>query len=487
MSIFISNTLTGKKEEFIPLKTNEVKMYVCGITAYDFSHLGHARAAVVFDVIYRYFKFREYNITYVRNFTDIDDKIINRANELGISTVELSEKYIDEYHNDMDALGLLRPDYEPKATENIEEMITIIEKLIENGHAYVSGTDVLYSVKKFNGYGKLSGKNIDDLRSGARVDVDEKKDDPLDFVLWKGKKPGEPFWESPWGDGRPGWHIECSAMSSAILGETIDIHGGGRDLIFPHHENEIAQSEASNGKTFVKYWIHNGFVNIDQEKMSKSLGNFFTIRDIRKKYHPEVVRLFLLTNHYKSPIDFTEKNLSDAEEAVRRLYDTKFRLTEAVNQKVGDNEDPGPQKELFDASDNFQKEFVEAMDDDFNTAKALGKLFDIVHVVNRFLDGHGAFSAMDVETMKGALKTMGDASSIFGILQKDPNDYFDEIKSLKLTTTDIDPEEIERLIAKRIDARKAKNFKTADDIRDDLAKMGVVLEDSPAGTTWKLK
>ncbi len=487
MTIRVHNTLTGKKEEFIPLEGKKVRMYVCGITAYDLSHLGHARAAVVFDVIYRYFKFKGYDITYVRNFTDIDDKIINRANELGISTVDLSEKYIAEYHDDMDALGLLRPDFEPKATENIDNMIAIIERLFENGYAYRAGEDVLYSVKKFDGYGKLSGKNVDDLRSGARVCVDDKKEDPLDFVLWKGKKEGEPFWESPWGEGRPGWHIECSAMSGAILGETIDIHGGGRDLVFPHHENEIAQSEAANKKPFVKYWLHNGFVNIDQEKMSKSLGNFFTIRDIRKKYHPEVVRLFLLTNHYRSPIDFTEKNLRDAEEALRRLYDAMERLIEAVNLEGKTGSDSGARDELINAGADFTEGFTDAMDDDFNTAMALGKLFDFVHAVNRFLDRTGDLSADDIEALKESRKRIEETSSVFGILLKDPKLYFDEIKELKLSETEIDPEEIERLIAERTEARANKNFQAADRIRDDLAAKGVILEDSPAGTTWKLK
>ncbi|MBN1571925.1 MAG: cysteine--tRNA ligase [Deltaproteobacteria bacterium] len=487
MTIRVHNTLSGKKEEFTPLEGKKVRMYVCGITAYDLSHLGHARAAVVFDVIYRYFKTRGYEVTYVRNFTDIDDKIIKRANELGISTAELSEKYIDEYHDDMDALGLLRPDFEPKATENIDNMISMIEKLFENGYAYKAGDDVLYSVKKFNGYGKLSGKNIDDLRSGARVCVDEKKEDPLDFVLWKGKKPGEPFWRSPWGDGRPGWHIECSAMSGAILGETIDIHGGGRDLVFPHHENEIAQSEAANKKPFVNYWIHNGFVNIDQEKMSKSLGNFFTIRDIREKYHPEVVRLFLLTNHYRSPIDFTEKNLRDAEEAVRRLYDTLGRLIESAKGDGKADSDDGNRKELLNAAADFTAGFTEAMDDDFNTAMALGKLFDFVHAVNRFLDRPGDLSAEDIEALKEAQRRIEEATSVFGILQKDPNVYFEEIKSLKLSETEIDPLEIERLIAERTEARANKDFAAADRIRDDLAEMGVILEDSPSGTMWKLK
>ena len=485
MTLTIYNTLTGKKESFEPLEPNSIRMYKCGITAYDFSHVGHARSEVVFDVVYRYLKYKHFDVTYVRNFTDIDDKIIKRANELRISTEELSERFIGEYHRDMDALGLLRPDHEPKATESIHWMIDIIRKLEEKGYAYQAGTDVMYSVKKFQGYGKLSGKNPDDLVAGSRVDVDEKKENPLDFVLWKGAKPGEPSWDSPWGPGRPGWHIECSAMSSGILGETIDIHGGGKDLVFPHHENEIAQSEAATGKPFVRYWMHNGFVNIDQEKMSKSLGNFQTIRDIIARYHPEVLRFFLISNHYRSPIDFSDKNLHDAQEALDRLYAMKERILSVLEDDTNGGGDVP--EEPTDAAAQFIVEFTESMDDDFNTAKALGRLFDLAHTLNRILDelsdpGHRA-----KEALKNAWELIQPALDVFGILDRPPAQFFDEVKSRKLSDKDIDTDEIERLVTQRTEARAKKDFAAADRIRDELMERGVILEDGPDGTTWKVK
>jgi len=485
MTLTIYNTLTGKKEPFEPLEPNAIRMYKCGITAYDFSHIGHARSEVVFDVVYRYLRYKKFAVTYVRNFTDIDDKIINRANELGISTTELSERFIDEYHRDMDALGLRRPDHEPKATESIQWMIDIITKLEEKGYAYQAGGDVMFSVKKFQGYGKLSGRNLDDLVAGARVDVDEKKQDPLDFVLWKGAKPGEPSWDSPWGPGRPGWHIECSAMSSGILGETIDIHGGGKDLVFPHHENEIAQSEAASGKPFVRYWMHNGFVNRDQEKMSKSLGNFMTIRDILERYHPEVLRFFLISSHYRSPIDFSDKNLHDAQEALDRLYAMKDRVLSVISSDGSDGGDI-PQ-ELMDASVKFIEEFIESMDDDFNTARALGRLFDLAHVLNRILDELPNPGPPARDELKAAWERITPVLDVFGILDTDPARYFDEVKGLKLSDRDIDPDEIERLIAERTEARANKDFAAADRIRDELAERGIILEDGPDGTTWKAK
>jgi cysteinyl-tRNA synthetase len=482
MALFIHNSLSGKKEEFVPIDPKRVGMYVCGITAYDYSHIGHARAYVVFDIIYRYLKHKGYAVTYVRNFTDIDDKIIKRAAEASEPTHALSERFIKEYHADMDALGVLRPDREPKATETIPEMIALIGRLFEKGYAYQAAGDVLFSVRKFADYGKLSGKNIEELESGARVEVDEKKQDPLDFVLWKGAKPGEPSWESPWGEGRPGWHIECSAMSSSILGETIDIHGGGKDLVFPHHENEIAQSEAATGVPFVHYFVHNGFVNIDSEKMSKSTGKFFTVRDILKKYHPEVVRLFLLSVHYRSPVDFSEKNLKDAEEALGRLYATKARVLEAAGSTAGTG-GASPRSEVARAATSFVADFEAAMDDDFNTALSLGKLFDLSHAINRALDeaaagGGGGAAAGVWEQIEAPL-------GVLGILGRDPGAYFSEVKGIRLAGLRIDADDIERLIAERNAARRTKDFTRADAIRDELSEKGVTLEDSPAGTTWR--
>ncbi|MBN1880950.1 MAG: cysteine--tRNA ligase [Deltaproteobacteria bacterium] len=485
MTLTIYNTLTGKKESFEPLEPKRIRMYKCGITAYDFSHIGHARSEVVFDVVYRYLKYKQFDVTYVRNFTDIDDKIINRASESGISTKELSERFIEEYHRDMDALGLLRPDHEPKATESIHWMIDLITKLMEKGYAYQAGNDVMYSVKKFTEYGKLSGRNLDDMIAGARIDVDEKKENPLDFVLWKGVKPGEPSWDSPWGAGRPGWHIECSAMSSGILGETIDIHGGGKDLVFPHHENEIAQSEAASGKPFVRYWMHNGFVNIDQEKMSKSLGNFKTIRDILERYHPEVLRFFLISSHYRSPIDFSDKNLHDAQEALDRLYAMKERILSIFEGDT--NGGDGIPEELTQAPAQFIEEFTESMDDDFNTARSLGRLFDLVHILNRLLDELPNPGAEAKEALKNAWELIQPALDVFGILDRAPAQYFDEVKGRKLSDMDIDAGEIEKLIQQRADARFQKDFATADRIRDELTERGIILEDGPDGTTWKAK
>jgi len=488
MTIHIYNTLSNKKEEFIPLERKKVKMYVCGITAYDFSHVGHARVYVVFDVIYRYLKHMGYNVTYVRNFTDIDDKIIKRAAELGVTTTELSEKYIALYHEDMDALGVLRPDFEPKATETIPEMISIIEKLFENGYAYQVGNDVVFSIYKFQDYGKLSGKNIDELQAGARIDIDDKKNNPLDFVLWKGAKPGEPSWESPWGMGRPGWHIECSAMSMKILGQTIDIHGGGRDLTFPHHENEIAQSEGANKKKFVLYWMHNGFVNIDKEKMSKSLGNFMTIRDVRAKYHPESLRFFLLSNHYRSPIDFSEKNLAASEEAVSRLYELKKRISIIIKEGRKGEGVPEEERNIFSqAIAQLKNDVFESMNDDFNTARAIGKLFEFLHNANRFLDFDETLSQSDCALVSEAFDALSMIKKIFGILESDSDAFFEHIKGLKLQNKGLDESEIVRLIESRNQARKNKDFKTADFIRDELSSRGILLKDSPEGTTWKLK
>ncbi len=367
--------MTRQKEEFVPVTPGEVKMYVCGVTVYDMCHIGHARSIVLFDVIYRYLKYKNFAVTYVRNFTDVDDKIINRARERGEDWKTLAERYIREFYTDMDALGCLRPTHEPRATDHIRHIQELIRRLIENGYAYEADGDVMFSVERFHGYGKLSGKKIEDLVAGARVEVDEKKRSPLDFALWKAAKPGEPFWESPWGPGRPGWHIECSAMSMHLLGEHFDIHGGGADLTFPHHENEIAQSESVAGAPFAKYWIHNGFVNIRQEKMSKSLGNVLNIRDILQEIHPEVLRLFLLSSHYRSPLDYNDTSVKEAATGLHRLYSSLASLDALGGDGAADSLPP--------ALDDIRAKFCEAMDDDFNTPRCLALLFDAARAINR--------------------------------------------------------------------------------------------------------
>ena len=432
-------------------------MYVCGVTVYDHCHVGHARVMVVFDVIYRWLKQLGYDVNYVRNFTDVDDKIIKRANEAGIDPKQLTEEMIEAFHQDVDALNCLRPTHEPRATLHMNEMIEMIGQLVDKGFAYVSDSgDVLYSVRKFDGYGQLSGKNIDDLESGSRVEVDSSKHDPLDFVLWKQAKPGEPAWDSPWGSGRPGWHIECSAMSCAHLGESFDIHGGGMDLKFPHHENEIAQARAANGGGFARYWLHNGFVNINEEKMSKSLGNFFTICEVLKKYHPEVLRMFILGTHYRSPLDFSDQALDVAKASLDRLYETKRRLYEAGKLPASD------QGALPDS-------FVDAMNDDFNTPEALAGLFHVCKEVNRKLDAG--------EDLSGLIAQFTAMLSLLGIVQQDAVQWFHG--------GDADVEWIEVLIADRSEAKKSRDFTRADAIRDELAARGVVLEDGADGTSWK--
>ncbi|MEW6260354.1 MAG: cysteine--tRNA ligase [Thermodesulfobacteriota bacterium] len=479
MTLTIYNTLTRTKEPFETVEPNRVRMYVCGPTVYDSAHIGHARAVVTFDVIVRYLRTRGYEVTYVRNFTDVDDKIIQKANQTGASCQEIAERYIDEFHRDMDALYVERPTIEPRATEFIDDIIRIVERLIAGGFAYVVDGDVYFSVEAFSEYGKLSNRRLDQMEAGARVDVDDRKRNPFDFALWKSSKPEEPWWESPWGRGRPGWHIECSAMSSSLLGETIDIHGGGIDLIFPHHENEIAQSEAAFGKTFVRYWMHNGFVNINNEKMSKSLKNFRTVRSVLDTYHPETIRMFLISSHYRSPIDFTENNMEEAESGVERIYATLQRLettlkTSAPSQTL-------PRGETWER-------FCEVMDDDFNTAKAVGILFDTVRSLNRILDEH---SEQLADAVRDLLEVQwGDVLAICGILgvmNEPPADYFERKKQDVLEKKGVDTVLIEEKIAERREARKAKQWQQADAIRKELEAMGVSLEDRPDGTTkWRL-
>jgi cysteinyl-tRNA synthetase len=477
MSLKVYNTLGGKKEKFIPIHEDKVSMYVCGPTVYDTSHIGHARSVVVFDMIYRWLTKLDYSVTYVRNFTDVDDKIIKKSNETGESCTAITTKYIDEFHNEMDALNVLRPTMAPKATEHISHIIKFIEMLIEKGKAYhVEGGDVYFSIDSFEEYGKLSGRNPDDMRAGARIAVDEKKQSPLDFTLWKPAKEGEPFWESPWGNGRPGWHIECSAMSYEYLGESFDIHGGGKDLIFPHHENEIAQSEAVFGCQFVKYWIHNGFVDINNEKMSKSLGNFTMIKEVLLDYSPEVIRLFLLSKHYRSPIDYNEDSMREISLGLDRIYAFLERL-EGTNM-VLEADTPG---DLWDG-------FASAMNDDFNSAKALGLVFEAVKKGNKLLDrSHNSPDPAGSETLARVYSDIRSLSSILGIFMVDPSDYFKAKKEKGVAEMAIDSAMVDDLIVQRTTARKEKNFARADEIRDQLQAMNVVLEDGAQGTTWTIE
>ena len=456
----IYNTLSRKKEVFKPIIDGEVSMYVCGMTVYDLCHVGHARVLVAFDVVTRYLRAKGYKVTYVRNITDVDDKIIKRASDNGELFTDLTERMIGEMHKDSGALGVLPPDREPKATEFIEEMKAMITILIDKGYAYVPGNgDVYYRVAKFEGYGKLSGKILEELQAGARIGVDEMKEDPLDFVLWKGAKEGEPYWESPWGNGRPGWHIECSAMGKCCLGETFDIHGGGPDLKFPHHENEIAQSEAANGKTFVNTWMHAGAVRVDNEKMSKSLGNFFTIREVLDKYPSEVVRYFLISSHYRSPINYSEDSLKEAAVRLERLYTALNGLPLADVQPAVGTE--------------FEARFLAAMDDDFNTPEALGTLFELVRTLNKAR----ADGADDALALAALVKTLG---SHLGILQDNPEAF---LKS----GGDVDEAWVLSMIEQRQAAKAAKDYAGADKVRAELAERGVILQDSREGTTWRIE
>ena len=451
----IYNSLARAKQDFIALEPGHVRMYVCGMTVYDYCHLGHARVMVAFDAVVRWLRASGFRVTYVRNITDIEDKIIQRALENNEPIDHLTERFIRAMDEDAAALGVLKPDFEPRATQHVDGMLAMIAKLIERGKAYaVPGGDVYFSVRDFPGYGRLSGKTLDDLRAGERVDVVSDKRDPLDFVLWKAAKPGEPAWDSPWGKGRPGWHIECSVMSEHHLGEHFDIHGGGQDLQFPHHENEIAQSEGAHGHTFVNYWMHNGFVRVDDEKMSKSLGNFFTVREVLAKYDAEVVRFFILRAHYRSPLNYSDQHLDDARSALSRLY-TALKGTP-------------PAAVSIDWSEPHAARFRDAMNDDFNSAEAVAVLFELANEVNR---SHSAAHA-------GLLKGLG---AVLGLLQRDPTLFLQSAPS----TDGLTAQQIEALIAERAAARKARNFAEADRIRKALLDAGVVLEDAPQGTIWR--
>lgn len=484
MPLKIYNSLTRKKEEFRPLQLGKVGMYVCGVTVYDMCHIGHARSFVFFDVIFRYLCRSGYDVTYVRNFTDIDDKIINRAQMLKEDWKALAERFIHEFYLDMDALGLKRPTYEPKATEHMQQIQELIAALLSKGYAYEANGDVIYAVKSFPAYGKLSGKKTDELISGARVEVDEKKRDPLDFVLWKAAKPGEPAWDSPWGKGRPGWHIECSAMSMHYLGPEFDIHGGGADLLFPHHENEIAQSEGVTERPFARYWIHNGFVNIRSEKMSKSLGNVLNIRDILRVVHPEALRLFLLSSHYRSPLDYSESAIREASVALERLYSALAVLNRLI--AAGGGRAPNLPEELTGIADRFSQ----AMDDDFNTPRSLAILFDAARAINRFAgyQKSSITSIPSLDHLESIQRELRDvATEVLGILTENPDDFLDRRRRQRAMELGITSEEIERLIQERARARKSKNFAVSDQIRKELADRGIILEDGPTDTTWRVR
>lgn len=493
MSQKIFNTATRKKEIFQPIKEGAVGIYVCGITAYDVCHVGHARAAVVFDVVVRYLRARGYAVTYVKNFTDIDDKIIDRANREGVGIADISERYIKSHDEDMAALGVQTPTITPKATGHMEDMIALISTLEEKGYAYCVEGDVYFAISKYSQYGGLSGRNLEEMIAGARVDVNDKKRNPLDFALWKKSKEGEPFWESPWGKGRPGWHIECSAMSRRYLGETFDIHGGGEDLIFPHHENEIAQSQAATGKPLANYWMHNGFIKINSEKMSKSLGNIFPIREILKKYHPEALRLFMLQSHYRSPVDYSEESLTEARSGLFRCYRT-LQLLKEVQGKLSARPTTAAstgseQAETYIGQFNkLTDKFNAAMDDDFNTAQALGHVFEMVRLVNNFIVDKKNMSDSDkANILAQARKVFDHFGAVLGVFQNDADQFFISDKETELRKRGLNLEEIEDLIHQRQIARDQKDWARADDIRKELARFNIVLKDQAGSTSWMIE
>lgn len=459
----IYNTLTRQKEEFVPADKDNVKMYSCGPTVYDYFHIGNARPFIIFDTMRRYLEYIGYKVTFVQNFTDIDDKMIKRANAEGITVKELGERFIEEYFKDAQAIGVRKATYHPKATENIDAIIDIVKRLCDNGYAYEKDGNVYFRTKKFKEYGKLSKQPLEDLELGARIDINECKEDPMDFALWKAKKEGEPSWESPWGEGRPGWHIECSAMANKFLGETIDLHSGGQDLIFPHHENEIAQSECANCKPFSRYWMHNGYINIDGKKMSKSLGNFFTVRDILKEYDGEIIRFFMLSAHYRSPINFADTLMEQAKSAVERVY----TCIENLEFMLGNASDIPASEELKEELDDCRKKFRNAMDDDLNTADAIASIFDIVYLANTKLT-----SASGKEAINLCLSLIRELGDVLGLFVREKNNSLDK--------------EVEALIKERNEARKNKDWATADAIRDKLKEMNIVLKDTPDGVKWSI-
>ncbi len=488
MTIQFYNTLSGKKEVLQTLEPDHVKLYVCGITSYDYCHIGHARSTLAFDMIVRYLRYRNYKVTYVRNFTDIDDKIIARAQEQNCPPEELASRFIEEFYTDMDKLGADRPDIEPKATDHIGEMIELIDELITKGNAYQAGNDVYYAVDSFLDYGKLSKRNLEDMKAGARISVNEQKKNPMDFVLWKGSKPGEPTWNSPWGAGRPGWHIECSAMSRKYLGESFDIHGGGQDLIFPHHENEIAQSEGASGKCFASSWIHHGFVTISDVKMSKSLGNFLTIRDILSNYHPEILRFFIFSTHYRNPLDFSESAMQNATIGLERLYE----CVAGIDTIDPENSSTESSSTLLPADiekiESMETRVQQAMDNDFNTAQAQGIFFDSAKILNRIRKALPEKPAQkDIDFLKNGAKTLKLLADIMGLLRIDAREYLAISKEKMVAELDIAPSEIEALIEERYRCRKEKNWPRSDEIRDQLLAGNIVLKDGPDGTSWSVK
>ena len=463
------NTLTRKKEEFIPLEEGKVKMYVCGPTVYNFFHIGNARPFIIFDTFRRYLEYRGYEVTYIQNFTDVDDKIINRSHEEGITPDEVSDKYIEEYFKDADGLGIKRASVHPRVTDNITQIIDFVKDLEKKGYAYAVDGDVYFDTQKFTGYGKLSKQNQEELEAGARIEVNDKKKHPMDFVLWKSKKEGEPGWNSPWGEGRPGWHIECSVMSCRYLGETIDIHAGGQDLTFPHHENEIAQSEARSGKTFARYWLHNGYININNEKMSKSKGNFFTVRDISEQYDLEIVRFFMLSAHYRNPVNFSDEMLMQSKAGLERLYNTKEKLEftlKNLKESSPNKELKTEEKEAMDSINLYKQRFIESMDDDINTADAISVIFELAKFINTNVDEDSS-----VEFSQKCYDMFIELTSVLNIVNKKEDEVLDE--------------EIEKLIEQRNNAKKEKNYALADEIRKKLLDMGIVLEDTRQGTKWK--
>ena len=475
MTLRIYNTLQRNKEEFVPVEEGKVKMYSCGPTVYDYFHIGNARAFIVPDIVKRYLEYKGYEVLHVLNFTDIDDKMIKRANKNGITVEELAKKFITAYFEDTDALNIKRADVYPQATEHIEDMINLVENLVEKGYAYEKNGDVYFKVDKFEEYGKLSKKKIEDLQAGSRVDVNQQKEDPLDFTLWKESKKGEPEWDSPWSKGRPGWHIECSVMSTKYLGEEFDIHTGGVDLTFPHHENEIAQSEACCGHQVVNYWLHNGYINIEGEKMSKSLGNFFTTRDILDKYRAEVVRFFLISKHYRSPINFSEENMKDAAKSLAKIENLRDRVQHLLNQEVTDGDLNG--QELFELCETKKEDFIKAMDDDFNTSLAIASLHELSTAVNKFIDREDFSLTIDVkkglEEIQETLNELG--GEVLGILTAE-----NEVE------TELVPDLIELLLDLRSDLRAKGEYEVADQIRDQLAELGVTVKDTAQGAEWKI-